>query len=171
MSLRKSQCSSFFSFLGVYDFPQSRALMNSSSVNDSSLAASKCICTMTIVSSCLDEKLWRTEYVCINRVQERLLPFVFWECQSAWDVSWNPQSVLLSVFWAFCFQQVDFLCSDVPHWSYPYWEEFKRVKLGEVKQNLTFMQLEVSFANQLQLKHLEIQLSLMLYLTYQFSCC
>lgn len=29
----------------VYDFPQSRAFMNSSSVNDSSLAASKCICT------------------------------------------------------------------------------------------------------------------------------
>lgn len=30
--------------LSVYDFPQSRAFMNSSSLNDSSLAASKCIC-------------------------------------------------------------------------------------------------------------------------------
>ena len=30
---------------GLYDFPQSRAFMNSSSVKDNILAASKCICS------------------------------------------------------------------------------------------------------------------------------
>ena len=122
----------------IYDFPQSRAFMNSSSVNDSSLAASKCIWKknksylIILVKHTVD---------CINRVQQRHLPFVFWECQSAWAVSWNPRWARLSVFSEFCFQQVDFLYSGVPRLSCPYLKEFEfeRLKLVDVMQNPTFV--------------------------------
>lgn len=54
----------------VYDAPQSRALVNSSSWNDSSLAASKCICTT--------RPRWNASNACFsfgcNQVPTHLLP-------------------------------------------------------------------------------------------------
>ena len=89
--------------------------MNSSSVNVSSLAASKCICRER-------KNVWwiyRGKTLVRGAFSHSYVPFVSSECQSVWAVSWIPRWAVLSVFLAVCFQQVAFLCSGVPRLSCP----------------------------------------------------